>query len=243
MRPTCATSTGIPPRPTTSTRRSGSSRTPGSQVTTVKAKMPKRTHGLSRTSAYKSWRAMLSRCLDPKAKSFQSYGGAGIKVCHRWLDFRLFLDDMGHRPPGTTLDRIDSTRGYEPGNCRWADWKTQLRNRPTFVRLVTFRGKTQCASAWEEELGFASGLVYGRLRRGWTVEAALATPVLPFTEAGRRGGGSPHNKRTRQITYKGRTQTLTQWAHELQVSRATLAARVYNGWSPGETLDVTALRR
>lgn len=77
-----------------------------------------------RTPTYSSWQSMQWRC-RPGGK----YGLRGINVCEQWRDFATFLMDMGERPDDTTIDRIDNTRGYEPGNCRWADQATQYANR------------------------------------------------------------------------------------------------------------------
>lgn len=86
-------------------------------------------HGMSRTPTHNSWRAMRSRCLDPKNEKFSEYGGRGIQVCERWASFEAFYLDMGERPPKKTLDRIDPSKGYYPQNCRWASAKTQAENR------------------------------------------------------------------------------------------------------------------
>lgn len=82
-----------------------------------------------KTGAYKSWLEMKTRCTNEKHQSYQRYGAKGIAICDRWLDhFENFLSDMGERPTGMSIDRIDSTRDYYPENCRWADVITQARN-------------------------------------------------------------------------------------------------------------------
>lgn len=96
------------------------------------------------TTTYSSWQSMLARCNSEGSVSYPQYGGAGIKVCERWHKFHDFFTDMGTRPPGTSLDRIDNAKGYEPGNCRWATRREQNLNRKKFKR-----GKVRKPVTWK----------------------------------------------------------------------------------------------
>lgn len=87
------------------------------------------THGMTRTREFRSWESMQQRCYNKNATGYERWGGAGVTVCDRWREsFQNFLKDMGPRPEGTSLDRIDPFGNYEPSNCRWADRSTQCRN-------------------------------------------------------------------------------------------------------------------
>lgn len=131
---------------------------------------------------FRTWRAMLQRCHDPKHHNYRYYGGRDIRVCERWLVFQNFVDDMGERPQGTTLDRISSTGDYHPNNCRWADIVTQNRNHGG-NRLLTYQGRTQCLSAWADEVGMQRITLSKRMEAGWAVERALTEPVAPRKRA------------------------------------------------------------
>lgn len=97
-------------------------------------------HGHSRrTPTYVSWVGMIQRCTNPKTANFRLYGGRGIKVCQRWLEFDAFLADVGCRPAGMSLDRIDSDGHYEPGNVRWATASEQRANQRK--GLVNLQGR------------------------------------------------------------------------------------------------------
>jgi hypothetical protein len=115
---------------------------------------------------------MLRRCSDPKHPSFKDYGGRGIKVCDAWLAFDAFLSDMGERPEGKNLDRIDSDAGYSKENCRWVSNKENNNNRRKH-RRIEVDGRSLTVSQWADVLGIKDGTIRARLSRGASEREAL----------------------------------------------------------------------
>ena len=133
----------------------------------------KRTHNLCKSKTYKSWSQMKNRCSNSKYVEFEMYGGRGIKCCDRWASFDLFLQDMGERPAGKTLDRIDYNGDYEPLNCRWSTPKEQSRNTRRNV-LVTIGQETKTVAEWcEDPRASADKTVYRRIKLGWQGREAI----------------------------------------------------------------------
>ena len=123
---------------------------------------------------YASWANMIQRCENPKHTDFKNYGARGIAVCARWHRFEDFLEDMGERPEGTSIDREDSSKGYDKDNCKWADRIEQARGRRG--RYLTFKGETLWLSEWARRAGIKRETLQRRLDAyGWSVEKALTT--------------------------------------------------------------------
>ena len=127
---------------------------------------------------------MIDRCTNPCHKHFSYYGGRGIKVCLRWLlSYEAFRDDMGHRPAGMTLDRIDGNGNYNKSNCRWATRETQQNNMRSNT-IVAIGSETKTLSRWVKQFGTAYSQLAGiRIKRGWD-------PIRAFTVPARKYGGS-----------------------------------------------------
>lgn len=124
-----------------------------------------RTHGQHNSPTYASWIAMKRRCLDPGDKDYRRYGAKGIGVSAQWtLSFAAFYHDMGDRPAGTTLDRIDGSKGYSRENCRWATPVEQARNRRDLVVVSTPRG-TMPLVDYAASIGLTRGAAHLRLKR------------------------------------------------------------------------------
>lgn len=135
------------------------------------------THRSCRSSEYKSWSGMLSRCRSETNPDWDNYGGRGITVCDRWLEFENFLEDMRPKPsPKHSIDRINNNGNYEPINCRWATRVEQDNNKRT-NRMLTYNGETMCLTAWARRIGMNPVSLHSRIAKGMSVEEAVTTPV------------------------------------------------------------------
>ncbi len=123
------------------------------------------TSGGKWSPTYMSWKSMHDRCERPKCNDYHRYGGAGISVCKRWAMFENFLKDMGERPAGMVLDRMDNEGNYEPGNCRWVTWVDSANNRRN-TAMALFNGRFLPVAEVEREMGLCKGAVRHRTKAG-----------------------------------------------------------------------------
>lgn len=123
------------------------------------------------------WGAMRARCENPKNTAYRFYGARGIKVCERWGNFQNFVDDMGPRPDGASIERKDNNGDYCPENCCWADRQTQGNNTRRNV-FVEHGGERKTLSQWAHQLGCDMRLIWQRINRyGWPADRAIFTPI------------------------------------------------------------------
>jgi len=129
------------------------------------------THGMYGIPEHNVWIKMKDRCNNSKNKDFKHYGNRGIIVCNRWNKFKNFFKDMGVRPKGLTLERIDNNGNYEPSNCKWATRAEQSQNT-RHTRMFTYNGTTKCISDWARVCGVHQSTMHRRLAK-YTVSKAL----------------------------------------------------------------------
>jgi len=153
--------------------------------TLEKGRQEQKTHGMTNTRFYKIWQCMKNRCYLSSDIGFKNYGGRGIKICDRWLEFNNFKDDMydsylksiiNFGKKQTSVDRIDNNGNYCKENCRWASLSEQGRNKSN-NRLMTFRGSTKCVTEWADLIKIKRNIIFSRLNLGWSIDKILTTPV------------------------------------------------------------------
>lgn len=136
----------------------------------------RKTHGMRKTRTYSIWAGMMARCYQRGATSYPRYGARGVTVCAAWHSFIAFFADMGERPPGSSLGRIDNNGHYEPGNCRWESASEQACNRRS-NRLITAFDETKAVAQWARETGLNKGTIISRLELGWSGLDAITKPA------------------------------------------------------------------
>lgn len=176
----------------------------------------------SKTRVYKCWMGMIARCEKPKTHKYRLYGGRGIQVCERWRSsFVTFLEDMGEPPtPRHTIDRYPNPSGnYEPGNCRWATYTEQNRNRFGYNILITWKGETKTIGEWAEITGLHWSTIRNRHKKGKTAEEIFA----------------PDN-RLLYLTIDGVTKKVCEWEKVSGTHRSTIAFRIGKGLAPRDAV-------
>jgi hypothetical protein len=179
------------------------------------------THGKSKTRTHETWRHIKDRCLNKNVDCYKYYAGRGITMCEEWKKFENFYADMGERPEGMTLDRIDNEKGYYKENCRWATKKEQ-QNNTRRTKLFTYQGKTQSMKMWAEELGFPYEKFRARLKRGKTFEEALENK----------------SQKRKYYEFNGESLTAMEWANKYNLKYNTVAHYFRKGKSINEIREI-----
>lgn len=143
-------------------------------------------HGMSNTKIYVLWRSMLDRCENENSPAYHNYGGRGISVCESWQDFMNFYRDMGERPEGMSINRIDNDKGYSRENCEWTNRKAQNRNRRN-RHMLTHDGVTKSMAEWSDQIGISIPTIWYRKRLGWSDEQIVTIGKVTKRKGIKRG--------------------------------------------------------
>lgn len=134
-------------------------------------------HNKHGTSIYRAWSKIIQRCTNSNDPDYKDYGGRGINVCDKWLKFNGFFEDMGEKPNGTSIDRINNNGNYCKENCRWINNQEQQNNKRNNIN-ITYKNRTQTLAQWSLELGICRGTLKNRIKNmGWSVEKAFTHPI------------------------------------------------------------------
>jgi len=164
---------------------------------------------------HNSWKGMFLRCYLKEFKQYHDYGGKGIRVCDRWLSFQSFVEDMGWRPEGKTIDRKDSKGNYCPSNCRWATIIEQARNKNSTGVLRLWQGEKRSINEIANIEGVGRDTLVSAIDRGLSLKKAVEYSKNPTPDFGQK-----------YIKFDGREMSITDWAKELGIQRGTLSKRL-----------------
>lgn len=153
---------------------------------------------------YSTWQNMRSRCRNPNNPYFRNYGGRGIAICDRWESFRAFAEDMGPRPEGHTMDRIDNDGDYTPENCRWASKRDQARNQRKTL-FVEIDGERHCVQDLADRYGVAPSTITRRLKNGVPLDTDIDEARLESVKRGAKASAA--KKRAATHCAKGHEYT------------------------------------
>lgn len=180
--------------------------------------MGKYGYRIGKEKEYRSWCSMKTRCTNPNHEAYNRYKNKGI--CDRWLGedgFKNFYEDLGPRPDGYTLDRIDNNKGYSPDNCRWSSIKEQGNNRNDNIR-IEYNGEEHTIAEWAEKAGLKYTTLHERLRLGMTIEQALHQKL---------------QKKNYELTKKALANGLKP---------SLVRRRIQDGWSEKEALNTPKMK-
>lgn len=181
-------------------------------------------HGKSDTPIYRIWSQMIERCTRVTHKRYALYGGRGIYVCDRWKKFENFYADMGDRPAGRSLDRINNDGPYSPENCAWRTPREQAINSRN-AHKITLDGETLALCEWADRLGIPAKTLSNRITKyGWAPERALRTPHR-----------APRKNRV-ILTHNGETHPIEVWAARCGLTPDALRLRLHKGWTVADVL-------
>jgi hypothetical protein len=191
------------------------------------------------SSSYKVWESMQDRCFNEQHVAYHRYGGRGILVCARWQrpgGFEHFFADLGARPEGLSIDRIDNDAGYDCGkcedchargvtktNCKWASSKAQARNKSS-NRYIEVNGERLILADWARKLGVHRRTLDARLSAGWSDERTVLTPPAP---------------RSRLVEANGKSMTIAEWAKKIGGTPNHIWSRINDGWSEQDAVTTS----